>query len=62
MVRDQVMSIVREYIKNENLINHMLSVEAAMRFYATLNHEDPDEWGNADNRNDFDWEIQPNLE
>ncbi len=62
MVRDQVMSIVREYIKNENLINHMLSVEAAMRFYATLNHEDPDEWGNVGLLHDFDWEIHPTLE
>ncbi len=62
MDRDQVISIVREYIKNENLVNHMLSVEAAMRFYAEKFHEDPNEWGNVGLLHDFDWEIHPTLE
>ena len=34
MTRDEALAIVREYVKNENLIKHMLCVEAAMRFYA----------------------------
>lgn len=62
MDRDQVISIVREYVKNENLINHMLSVEAAMRFYAKLYDEDQEEWGNVGLLHDFDWEIHPTLE
>lgn len=62
MDRDQVISIVREYVKNENLINHMLSVEAAMRFYAKLFNEDQEEWGNVGLLHDFDWEIHPTLE
>lgn len=62
MDRDQVISIVREYVKNENLVNHMLSVEAAMRFYAEIFHENPEEWGNVGLLHDFDWEIHPTLE
>jgi putative nucleotidyltransferase with HDIG domain len=62
MDRDQVISIVREYVKNENLINHMLSVEAAMRFYAKLYDEDQEEWGNVGLLHDFDWEIHSTLE
>ncbi len=34
MNRTEALALVREYVKNENLVRHMLSVEAAMRFYA----------------------------
>ena len=34
MTRNEALSLVREYVKNEGLVRHMLSVEAAMRFYA----------------------------
>ncbi len=34
MNREEALRIVHTYVKNPNLINHMLSVEAAMRFYA----------------------------
>ncbi len=62
MQRDQVIEIVREFVKNENLVNHMLSVEAAMRFYANLFQESEEEWGNVGLLHDFDWEIHPTLE
>jgi len=29
MTRDEALVLVREYVKNENLVKHMLSVEAA---------------------------------
>jgi len=32
MDRTQAYAIVTEYVKNQGLINHMLCVEAAMRF------------------------------
>ena len=34
MDRVEALNIVHDYVKNENLIRHMLAVEAAMRFYA----------------------------
>jgi putative nucleotidyltransferase with HDIG domain len=62
MQRDEALAIVREYIKNENLIRHMLAVEAAMRFYAKRFGEDQELWGNVGLLHDFDWEIHPDLE
>ncbi len=61
MTRDEALAIVREYVKNENLIKHMLSVEAAMRFYAAKFNEDADTWAITGLLHDFDWEIHPTL-
>jgi putative nucleotidyltransferase with HDIG domain len=62
MTRDQAYAIVQEHVKNENLIRHMLSVEAAMRFYAEKFGEDVEMWGMSGLLHDFDWEIHPTLE
>lgn len=62
MNREEALALVREYVKNENLVNHMLAVEAAMRAYAEKYGEDPDDWGRIGLLHDFDWEIHPNLE
>jgi putative nucleotidyltransferase with HDIG domain len=62
MDRSQAMSLVQEYVKSPNLINHMLSVEAAMRFYARKFQEDEELWGITGLLHDFDWEIHPTLE
>jgi len=62
MTRDEALAIVHEYVKNENLIKHMLSVEAAMRFYAEKFGEDQEKWGLTGLLHDFDWEIHPTLE
>lgn len=62
MTRDQAYAIVKEHVKNENLIRHMLSVEAAMRFYAEKYSEDVEMWGMSGLLHDFDWEIHPTLE
>jgi putative nucleotidyltransferase with HDIG domain len=60
--RTQADAIVKEYIKNPNLYNHMLAVEAAMRFYARKFKEDEEVWGITGLLHDFDWEIHPTLE
>ena len=62
MNRSEALAIVREYINNENLVRHMLAVEAAMRFYAEKYAEDVETWGNTGLLHDFDWEIHPTLE
>lgn len=62
MNREEGYTIVSEYVENENLIRHMLSVEAAMSFYADKYSEDVDLWGLAGLLHDFDWEIHPTLE
>jgi putative nucleotidyltransferase with HDIG domain len=62
MNRNEALDIVREYVKNENLVRHMLAVEAAMRFYAAKFGEDGDTWGITGILHDFDWEVHPTLE
>src|SRR5688500_17140429 len=62
MTRAEALALVREYVKNEGLVRHMLSVEAAMRFYAEKFGEDTEKWGLVGLLHDFDWEIHPTLE
>jgi putative nucleotidyltransferase with HDIG domain len=62
MNRSEALSILHEYVKNENLVRHMLAVESAMCFYAVKLGENAEEWGNVGLLHDFDWEIHPTLE
>jgi putative nucleotidyltransferase with HDIG domain len=62
MDREQALNIVNKYVKNQGLVNHMLCVEAAMRFYAEQENADPDTWGITGLLHDFDWEIHPTAE
>jgi putative nucleotidyltransferase with HDIG domain len=62
MKTSEALEIVRTYVKNENLVNHMFSVAVAMRFYAVKFGEDADLWEVVGLLHDFDWEIHPTLE
>jgi putative nucleotidyltransferase with HDIG domain len=62
MDRTQALAIVQEYIQAPGLVNHMLCVEAAMRFYAEKLGQDVELWGLTGLLHDFDWEIHPSLE
>lgn len=62
MDRSEALTIMYEFVKSPNLINHMLAVEAAMRHYARRLSEDEEQWGLAGLLHDFDWEIHPTLE
>lgn len=62
MNRSEALAIVHEYIKNENLVRHMLAVEAAMRYYAGLLGGEAETWGITGLLHDFDWEIHPSLD
>lgn len=61
MNRGQALEIVREHVKNENLVKHMLAVEAAMAAYAKKYAEDEESWRVAGLLHDFDWEIHPTM-
>jgi putative nucleotidyltransferase with HDIG domain len=61
MTREEALTLVREFVKNEGLVRHMLCVEAAMRFYAEKFGEDVETWGLLGLIHDFDWEIHPTL-
>ena len=62
MNRQEALDIVEQYVSNENLVRHMLAVEAAMQFYAKIYGEDEQTWGMTGLLHDFDWEIHPTLE
>ena len=59
MNREQAFELLKEYTKKGNLIKHALAVEAAMRKYAEIFGENPDEWGIVGLLHDFDYEMFP---
>lgn len=62
ITRDRALAIVRQHVKNPNLVKHMLAVEAAMAAYAQKFGEAEQRWRVAGLLHDFDWEIHPSLE
>ena len=59
MTRADGLGLVRAWTKNENLIRHMLAVEAAMRAYARHFGEDEELWALAGLLHDADYELHP---
>ncbi len=62
MNREEALAIVREFVTNENLVRHMLAVEAAMKLYAEKFDEDVEKWRVTALLHDYDWEIHPTLD
>jgi len=62
MNRNEALNLVQQYVKNINLINHMLAVEAAMAFYAEALKQNEEIWRITGLLHDFDWEIHPTAE
>ena len=62
MNRESVMEDLKEFVKTDVLMRHLLAVEAAMRSYARKFGEDEERWGIAGLVHDFDWEIVPSVE
>ena len=59
--RADALALVQEYTASDSLRKHMLSVEAAMRAYASKFGEDPERWGLTGLVHDFDYEKFPNA-
>lgn len=54
--------LVTEFVQDAGLRRHILSVAAAMSFYAGVLGEDQEYWETIGLLHDFDWEIHPNLD
>jgi putative nucleotidyltransferase with HDIG domain len=61
MNRAEALAMVQEYVKNQNLVNHMLAVEVGLAFYALQLNQDLEKWQVTGLLHDFDWEIHPTL-
>ncbi len=59
--RNDAYNLMISHVKNENLQKHMLSVEAAMRFYARKYGEDEEIWAMTGLLHDCDYEEYPDL-
>ncbi len=55
--REDVLSLIKQYVKNENSIKHMLSVEAVMHDLARKFNQDEEIWGISGLVHDIDMEI-----
>ncbi len=60
--RSQAWDLVCEFVQDAGLRRHMLTVSAAMRFYAEKLGQDADYWEVVGLIHDFDWEIHPDLD
>jgi hypothetical protein len=64
MKREQALKLVKEKIKNQNLIKHSLAVEACTKALAKYFNEDEEKWALAGLLHDIDYEetkADPNL-
>ncbi len=57
MDREQALEIVKQHLKNKNLVKHCLAVEACMRAIASRLDRGVDKWGLAGILHDLDYEI-----
>lgn len=57
MDRDEALALVKQHLKNKNLVKHSLAVEACMKALAQRLGEDVEKWGMAGILHDLDYEI-----
>lgn len=57
MTREEALTLVNEYVKNQNLVKHMIAAEAIMRYLARHFGENEEEWALAGLLHDIDVEI-----
>ncbi len=56
MNREKALNLLKENLKNQNLVKHCLAVEAAMRKLAKHFNEGEEEWGTCGLLHDIDYE------
>lgn len=59
--REEALALVRQYLQNENLVNHSLAAEAVLRAMAARLGENQEKWGLAGLLHDLDAELEPDL-
>jgi len=57
MTRSEALELLKQHLKNKNLIKHCLAVEACMRALAVRLGHDPETWGLAGILHDLDYET-----
>jgi putative nucleotidyltransferase with HDIG domain len=57
MNREEALELLRQHLKNKNLVKHCLAVEACMKAVAQRLGHDPEPWGLAGVLHDLDYEI-----
>ncbi len=57
MDRGEALTLVKQHLKNKNLVKHSLAVEACMRALAEKLDEDVETWGLAGILHDLDYEM-----
>jgi putative nucleotidyltransferase with HDIG domain len=59
MTRADAFALLTEYVTDQGLVRHMLSVEAATRAYARKLGQDEEKWGVVGLLHDFDYQRWP---
>ena len=57
--RDEALALLNEYVSDEKLLIHALTVEGVMRYMARKQGEDEDKWGIVGLIHDIDYEQYP---
>jgi putative nucleotidyltransferase with HDIG domain len=57
MKREEALDLLKQHLKNKNLVKHCLAVEACMRAVAVRLGHDPEPWGLAGILHDLDYEV-----
>ncbi len=57
MNRPEALELLKQHLKNKNLVKHCLAVEACMRAVAERFAQDPEPWGLAGILHDLDYEV-----
>jgi putative nucleotidyltransferase with HDIG domain len=59
--REETLTLLKEYTKNESLLKHAYTVELVMQAAAKKLGEDEEKWGMTGLIHDFDYEVYPNA-